>query len=349
MGLLNTEIEIVLYNNIKHYESLGYDIPRVKNKRGEYVVPKGTKILVQQKDLPKGSGQLVNVECDNCKKHYKMIYHNYLKSQKFHNGKTYCVHCIQKVFKKNMEYQEHDRRKYYPDYNDFIIKVLKRDNYTCQCCGNNSHNLEVHHLDGYDWCVEKRTDDTNGITLCTNCHKNFHGKYGRGNNTKEQFEDWIGYVITELKKFNGEIISTRRIYCYEDNKIYDSANSFAVENGLASSGAVYKVCDRNNTLYNTSNNKHLFWYDEYINMSTEEILRIVNAPSNKKSKKVICLTTNKIYNSITEGAKKEQAGRTSIDRCCKNIYPYAHTKDGRITKWMYYEDYIKQEEFKNAS
>ena len=31
----------------------------------------------------------------------------------------------------------------------------------------------------------------NGICLCKKCHKEFHGKYGWGKNTKEQFDDFI--------------------------------------------------------------------------------------------------------------------------------------------------------------
>jgi hypothetical protein len=67
-------------------------------------------------------------------------------------------------------------------------KVYERDNYTCQCCGDNTGgNLHAHHLDAYSWCVEKRTDVNNGVTLCETCHNKFHSIYGRFHNTKEQF------------------------------------------------------------------------------------------------------------------------------------------------------------------
>ena len=81
-------------------------------------------------------------------------------------------------------------RKTY-EFKRFIKIVLKRDNYTCQCCGKIGGKLNVHHLDGYNWCEEKRTDINNGITLCEKCHNDFHDIYGRGNNTKEQYEEWI--------------------------------------------------------------------------------------------------------------------------------------------------------------
>ena len=71
-------------------------------------------------------------------------------------------------------------------------QVFERDNYTCQCCGDNKGgNLNAHHKDGYNWCEERRYDVTNGVTLCEDCHKEFHDIYGYGNNTEEQYNEWI--------------------------------------------------------------------------------------------------------------------------------------------------------------
>lgn len=85
------------------------------------------------------------------------------------------------------------------NYNDYYIwrkSVYERDNYICQCCGNQyDHNLNAHHKDGYNWCKERRLDIDNGITLCENCHilseNSFHKIYGNGNNTEQQFNEWI--------------------------------------------------------------------------------------------------------------------------------------------------------------
>lgn len=88
--------------------------------------------------------------------------------------------------------EEREKNRKYQEYNKWRDSVYHRDFYTCQCCGNKrGGNLNAHHLDGYDWCKDKRTDMNNGITLCEDCHKDFHGQYGYGNNTKEQFEEWI--------------------------------------------------------------------------------------------------------------------------------------------------------------
>lgn len=85
-------------------------------------------------------------------------------------------------------------RKTY-EFKKWRSDVYKRDNYTCQCCGAKRGKLNAHHLDGYNWYTEGRTDINNGITLCEDCHMNFHNTYGYGNNTKEQFEEYMNNKI----------------------------------------------------------------------------------------------------------------------------------------------------------
>lgn len=70
--------------------------------------------------------------------------------------------------------------------------VFGRDGYTCKCCGEKaSGKLNAHHLNSWDSFPEERFDIDNGITLCEGCHKTFHSEYGYGNNTKEQFWEFV--------------------------------------------------------------------------------------------------------------------------------------------------------------
>lgn len=70
-------------------------------------------------------------------------------------------------------------------------KVYKRDKYTCQICGVVGGKLNAHHLNGWDLHKDERFDVGNGVTLCRKDHKAFHKEYGYGNNTKEQFLQYL--------------------------------------------------------------------------------------------------------------------------------------------------------------
>lgn len=80
----------------------------------------------------------------------------------------------------------------HPEYVKWREEVFSRDGYTCKICYDDTGgNLKAHHLDGFNWCIERRLDVSNGITLCDTCHEDFHKEYGYGDNTEEQFDEWV--------------------------------------------------------------------------------------------------------------------------------------------------------------
>ena len=78
--LLTKEVEVGLgTKNIRYYEDLGYEIPRVLNTDGKFITPKGSTLLVKIEDLNKGSHIKVDVLCDLCKdKITNMPYREYI-------------------------------------------------------------------------------------------------------------------------------------------------------------------------------------------------------------------------------------------------------------------------------
>lgn len=347
MGLISTEVEVILNNKtIKYYEDLGYEIPRYKNKWEKSVVKRGTKITVKVEDLPKSSKVEVDVTCDCCRKDYRMKYQDYNRYN--HDEKIYCNKCSNSVlcskenhpnWNPNKTDEERGIQRNYPEYTEFIKKVLKRDNYTCRCCGKQNDDMEVHHLNGYDWCIEQRTDETNGVTLCKSCHKNFHSIYGKGRNTREQFYEWYGQAI-ELVKYNGELPTARKIYCYEENKVYDSVKRLAKEWKVKNNSHIYDCCNkkkRNNKYVKSIKGKHLVWLDKWESWTYEQKEEWKKWAFGSKTgkKKIVCLETGVIYESIADAGNR--TGIRHISDCCIGRYKTA----GGYT-WMYHEDYLKQ-------
>ena len=83
-------------------------------------------------------------------------------------------------------------------YRDWVLSIFKRDNFTCQECGDNKGgNLQAHHICPFSkLCREnninsindaknckKLWDLTNGKTLCIICHKKTEN-YGYNKHTK---------------------------------------------------------------------------------------------------------------------------------------------------------------------
>jgi hypothetical protein len=91
------------------------------------------------------------------------------------------------AYNKNLTEEDRIKKRIEIKSKRWSKQIFERDNYICQKCYIRGGKLNAHHLDGHHWCEEKRLDLTNGITLCEECHKDFHKLYGKKNNTKEQF------------------------------------------------------------------------------------------------------------------------------------------------------------------
>lgn len=74
-----------------------------------------------------------------------------------------------------------------PGYWEWRFAVYQRDNFTCQACGATDRRL-------------LRIDLDNGITLCTQCHKEFHKQYGNRNNSRQQMAAFLADKFREQKR-----------------------------------------------------------------------------------------------------------------------------------------------------
>ena len=136
MSLISNEVEITIgARNAKYLEAKGYKVPK-PIYRGKPVASIGEKIVVKTKDLSNGSYVKVKCRCDCCGKEYFIAYYHYMKIN--HNGKTYCKKCANTVlhsgennpgWKKDKTAEEREKGRCYPEYTQFIKKVMKRDKY----------------------------------------------------------------------------------------------------------------------------------------------------------------------------------------------------------------------------
>ena len=61
------------------------------------------------------------------------------------------------------------------------LEVFKRDDYTCQICGQRGGKLNADHIKSYHAHIDIRWDLDNGRTLCIKCHKQTP-TYGKNSN-----------------------------------------------------------------------------------------------------------------------------------------------------------------------
>lgn len=170
----------------------------------------GRLVVIKQVEKPEGRKQkgvywLCQCDCGNtC----------IVKGRQLISGNTRSCGCLgyenmleqgKKLGKWNIEHKGELHPTYNPNLTDEQRKenetrhmdacrkrTRRRDNYTCQCCGHYSKKgLICHHKNSWDKFPEQRHDDDNLVTLCDKCHKEFHGIYGYGNNTEEQYNEFI--------------------------------------------------------------------------------------------------------------------------------------------------------------
>lgn len=79
--------------------------------------------------------------------------------------------------------------------------VYSRDDYTCNKCGIRGTTLNAHHI--YDFATYEylQKEEYNLVTLCENCHKEFHSIYpGYYTNTLVEYEEWLGHTYKYRKE-----------------------------------------------------------------------------------------------------------------------------------------------------
>jgi hypothetical protein len=124
--------------------------------------------------------------------------------------------------------------------------------------------------------------------------------------------------------------AARKVICLTTNKIFDTAVAGAKHYGLKRTSV--KDCCRG-VQRTCGNGLKWMYYDEYLKYG-DTTFDVDN------TKKVICLETNKIFDSIMETAKCFDVTPSTISNCC-SLNCLSVIKDNKKYHFMLYEDFLK--------
>lgn len=124
---------------------------------------------------------------------------DYVSYSNFKRGRKWCTACSHKKrrgpgnpsWNPLLTDEDREKRRYDKRFIKWSREVKSRDNYTCAACFVRGVKLHSHHIESWNSTKDLRYDLDNGVTLCAECHTDFHNQFGRGHNTREQFECWI--------------------------------------------------------------------------------------------------------------------------------------------------------------
>ena len=115
----------------------------------------------------------------------------------------------------------------------------------------------------------------------------------------------------------------------ETKEIYKS--SYDAQNKTGINRNHIRECCKGNSI--TADGYHWMYLSEY---TDEAAINVLNKPKNIKAKKVVCLNTGVIYDSVRIAALENGTNHTSISQCCKGKATYAgKLSDGTKLHWEY--------------
>ena len=142
-----------------------------------------------------------------------------------------------------------------------------------------------------------------------------------------------------LKKFTHNEHLKNSIYKYGEEN-FEIIEEFDI---AYSKEELDKLEDMYIKLYNTTDGN--FGYNKMYGGSnglhTEEVKEKMRKQKAKESgKKVICITTNMVFDSIGEAGRYYNISSSTVSSCCSSRGVSTVRVDGEKLQWLYYEDYL---------
>ena len=157
---------------------------------------------------------------------------------------------------------------------------------------------------------------------------------------------WCNYDPKEEIKKRNKYIS-KKILCLTTKEVFESITEASSKYKISKSN-ISQCClniVKSAGKHPETGEKMVWVYANEVNIDNDiQIEKILNNAQNLQNKKIICLTTKEVFNSISEAKYKYNLKNFHIGDCCagKRSYTGRHpeTKDKLV--WMFYEEYIKK-------
>ena len=183
---------------------------------------------------------------------------------------------------------------------------------------------------------------------------------GRDSNTKEPLlwmyykdyqkmskSDIDSYIKSKIIKATEKHSVAKRIICLTTDKCFVSATEASNYYNISESGI--RNCCKGKYAYSghLDDGTKLIWMylDDYNILNEEEKKNKLNC-QHHNSRKVICVNTLEVFDSMKEAGEYYNVYPENISHCCRNnqFHTGVDNKTGEKLSWMYYEDYLREKE-----
>lgn len=224
------------------------------------------------------------------------------------------------------EYLQHSWNKY--GITAFVFKIL------IVCKLEDLNDYEIYYIEHFDTLIPNGYNGTKG-----------------GNNisdklilkAKHKSDLTIKKSKESLKKHFRTHVAHNSIKVILLNTLEIFPNSFAAAKKYnCDPSSIHKCCKHLTNYCGIHNNNKLIWlyYDEYLNLSLDDIQNMLSKSFNKvayNKTKVMCITTGEIFDSQTSAAIKYNMSPSTINGHLKGRSKYAGCHNGVPLIWKYIE------------
>ena len=230
------------------------------------------------------------------------------------------------------------------DVNLAKYPILKIDQYTYEIIEKIEYVKDIKTI--------LQTDDYIKCLLTTVCKPWFGYLWIYENDYKELGKNGIDEIKQKSAYYgNGKynLRNPQKVICINDNKIFESESEGMRYYNIKSNGGISECCSgkKRSCGKHPVTGKGLVWmyYNDYLQLSKDSIENILNGIHNTTTRsggkmiKVICLTTMKVFDSITNAGRFYNVDKSQISACCKGKLKSAgKLSDGTKLKWQYYKE-----------